>query len=117
MRIAGWGLAVAVIALAAGPALAHHSKNCRPYTVEKVCWENGRPCHLHMVYAPGHNPAGAIPDGYWYSARPKMGGFKHRRHFTKAAEIRRYHKKRPGSVYATCRSFKCWYRHAPEHRY
>lgn len=96
MRIAGWGLAVAAIAFFAGPALAHYSKNYRPYTIEKVCGENGRPCHLHMIYAPGHNPAGAIPDGYWYSAKK---AYKHR------------------SPYAACRGFNCWYRHAPEHRY
>jgi hypothetical protein len=111
MRVSRWGFAAAALVMLAVPALAHHSKNCRPYTIEKVCWEKGRACHLHMVYAPGHNPAGAIPDGYWYSAKPKKHGHKHRK--STVAQ----HKKRHGSVYATCRSFDCWYRHDPEHRY
>lgn len=92
MRAWRWGLAMAVLGLLAGPAIAHHSKNCRPYTVKKVCSERGRPCHLHMVYAPGHSPAGAVPDGYWYSRRPmKHAG-----------------KRRTTSVYATyCAFNKC----------
>jgi hypothetical protein len=115
MRISSWGLGLVVLCALGVPALAHHSKYCRPYTIEKICNENRRPCHLHMVYAPGHNPAGAIPDGYWYSAKPKTQAWKHKRH--KTAHGLKRHAKRPSSVYATCKSFTCWFQHDPEHRY
>lgn len=111
MRVSRWGFAIAALAMLAGPALAHHSKSCRPYTIEKVCWEKGRPCHLHMVYAAGHNPAGPVPDGYWYSAKSK----KHAYRTGKSKLVQR--KKRVHGVYATCQGFDCWYRHALEHRY
>ncbi len=110
MKVSRWGLAVVVLAVLTGPAIAHSAKNCRPYTIEKVCGENGRACHLHMVYAPGHNPAGAVPDGYWYSAKPRHHAYKSTKHRVK-------HRKARQSVYATCRGFSCWYRHHPEHRY
>jgi hypothetical protein len=111
MRIARWALAVAALGLVAVPALAHHGKNCRPYTVEKVCWEKGRPCHLHMVYAEGHTPAGPVPDGYWYSAKPKKHAHKRGNY-----QLARHAKGR-NSPNATCRGFSCWFQHAPQHRY
>ena len=110
MRVSRWGLAAVALAVLTGPAVAHLSKNCRPYTIEKVCGESGRACHLHMVYAPGHNPAGRVPDGYWYSAKPRHAAHKSTKHRVK-------HRKAHHSVFATCRSLSCWYRHDPEHRY
>lgn len=110
MRVSRWGIAVMAMALLAGPAFAHSAKNTRPYTIEKVCWEKGRACHLHMVYAPGHNPAGRVPDGYWYSAKPRQHAQKSTKHSVKYRKARH-------SAYATCRSLACWYRHDPEHRY
>lgn len=110
MPVSRWVVAALALAAMTGPVLAHHSKNCRPYTIEKVCWEKGRPCHLHMVYARGHNPAGPVPDGYWYSAKPRKLSDRHHKTLNSKA-------KKHGGRYATCREFKCWYKHAPEHRY
>lgn len=110
MRIWHVGLAAATLMAVTSAALAHHSRSCRPYTIEKVCWEEGRPCHLHMVYADGHNPAGPVPDGYWYSSKPRKSA--HRSHKAWKSKVNNRH-----GTYATCREFKCWFKHKPEHRY
>ena len=91
---------------------------CRPYTVERVCPTGPRSCHLHMVYAPGHNPAGVVPDGYWYSASPRK--HLHSRHHRAKVAMKvhhHHHRATYNRAHVTHCGFTCWYLHPPEHRY
>lgn len=115
-KLLAWFLLLAALVPEAAPAMAGSRRApCLPYTVEEACRPGWSHCELRMVYAPRQSP-GVDRYAYWYPVPHRSTARKRHPHHAIAAKAAVRHAATvKTSRYVTTCTYRCWYRHPPEH--